>query len=149
MYPIATNTPVEGWPTQTEPETLAQAQQDALGLGGDRHAIMVQPGAGFLYETWEALLSAGNWQAANGAIFNLNTNGLRPAGWTSGDAAGLPMFPALVRFDECERGMVEHACRIVVKRTRYDTYIYPATHYASASANTSANLPAMGRSGCG
>ena len=55
---------------------------------------------------------------------------LRPAGWTSGDAAGLPMFPALLRFDECERGMVEHACRIVVAKSRKE-YIYPATHYAA------------------
>jgi hypothetical protein len=145
LYPIAINMPVEGWPTQTSGETLAQAQQDAKGLGGDRHAIIVQPGAGFLYEMWEALLSSGNWQAANGAIFNLNSNGLRPAGWTSGDAAGLAMFPALVRLDECERGMVEHACRIVVERTRYNTYIYPATHYASAATNTNPNLPAMGQ----
>jgi hypothetical protein len=86
-----------------------------------------------------------NWEASNGAKFNLNTNGLRPAGWTSGDAAGFPMFPALVRNDEAERGMVEHACRIVVKRSRYNTYIYPATHYAAPSGNTSTNLPAMGQ----
>jgi len=144
-YPIPGNMPVEGWPTQTSGETLLQAQQDALGLGGDRHSIVVQPGTGWLFETWEALLSGTNWQAANGAMFNLNTNGQRPAGWTSGDAAGLPMFPALVRYDECERGMVEHACRLVVKRTRYHTYIYPANHYAASSANTNADLPAMGQ----
>lgn len=144
-YPIPGNMPVEGWPTQTSGETLLQAQQDALGLGGDRHSIVVEPGAGGVFETWEALLSGTNWQAANGAIFNLNTNGQRPAGWTSGDAAGLPMFPALVRYDECERGMVEHACRLVVKRTRYNTYIYPANHYAASSANTNVNLPAMGQ----
>lgn len=144
-WPIPSNLPVEGWPTQTGGETLAQAQQDALGLGGDRHSIVVQPDSGGLWETWQALLSGTNWQASNGARFNLNTNGLRPSGWTSGDAAGLPMFPALVRFDECERGMVEHACRLVVKRTRYNDYIYPANHYAASSANTNANLPAMGQ----
>jgi hypothetical protein len=77
----------------------ASADQDVLGLGGDRHSIVVQPGSGGLWETWQARLVGTNWQASNGALFNLNTNGLRPAGWTSGDAAGLPMFPALVRFD--------------------------------------------------
>jgi len=74
----------------------------------------------------------------------LNSNSLRPAGWTSGDAAGLPMFPALVRYDECQRGMVEHACRIVVKRTRQQ-YLYPATHFASSTAATQVNVPAMGQ----
>jgi hypothetical protein len=113
--------------------------------GGDRHSIVVKPGAGFVWETWQARLVGNNWEASNGAKFNLNTNGLRPAGWTSGDAAGFPMFPALVRFDECERGMVEHAMRIVVKRTRYNHYIYPATHYASYATNTSTNLPSMGQ----
>jgi hypothetical protein len=143
LYPIPTNMPIEGWPTQTTGQTLTQWQTN--NNGSDRHSIVVQPGAGFSWETWEALLSGTNWQAANGALFNLNTNGLRPAGWTSGDAAGLAMFPALVRYDECERGMVEHACRVVVKRTLYNTYIYPATHYASASTNTSTNLPVMGQ----
>ena len=90
-------------------------------------------------------MSGTNWQAANGAQFNLNTNGLRPAGWTSGDAAGFPMFSALVRYDEAERGMVEHACRLVVKRSRYGSYIYPATHYAAPSTNTCVNLPSMGQ----
>jgi hypothetical protein len=144
-WPIPANLPIEGWPTQTSGETLAEAQQDALGLGGDRHSIVVQPGSGAVWETWQALLSGTNWQASNGALFNLNTNSLRPAGWTSGDAAGLPMFPALVRFDEGERGMVEHACRLVVKRTRYRDYLYPATHYAAPSANTNVNLPMMGQ----
>ena len=143
LYPIPTNLPVEGWPTQTEPQTLAQWQTNANG--SDRHAIMVEPGSGFIWETWMTQLLNGNWQAANGAKFNLASNGQRPAGWTSGDAAGFPMFPALVRYDEAERGMVEHACRLVVKRSLYNTYIYPATHYASASTNTNVNLPAMGQ----
>jgi hypothetical protein len=84
------------------------------------------------------------WQASNGAKFDLNSNTLRPAGWTSGDAAGLPMFPALVRYDECERGMVEHALRLCVPKTRKE-YIYPATHYASSIPATSINYPAMGQ----
>jgi len=89
-------------------------------------------------------LTPSGWQASNGAKFNLNSNALRPAGWTSGDAAGLSMFVATVRYDECQRGMVEHALRLVVKRTRKE-YIYPATHYASSIAATSTNYPAMGQ----
>ncbi len=143
LYPIPANLPLEGWPTQTGSQTLQQGQTN--NAGSDRHSIIVQPGTGLLFETWNTVLSGTNWQAANGAMFCLNTNAQRPAGWTSGDAAGLAMFPALVRFDECERGMVEHACRLVVKRTRYNTYIYPATHYASNATNTSPNLPAMGQ----
>lgn len=145
LYPIPTNMPVETWPSETGGLTLQQWQQDVNDDGGDRHSIIVKPGAGFLWETWQAKLVGGAWEASNGAKFNLNTNSLRPAGWTSGDAAGLPMFPALPRFDECERGMVEHALRIVVKRTRYQNYNYPATHYAAPSTNTSVNLPAMGQ----
>ena len=142
-YPIPTNLPVEGWPMQTSPQTLSQWQTN--NDGSDRHAIMVQPGVGLSWETWNAVRVGADWQAANGAIFNLNTNALRPAGWTSGDAAGFPMFPALVRYDECERGMVEHACRLVVKRTRYNSYLYPATHFAASSANTNVDLPQMGQ----
>ena len=82
--------------------------------GGDRHAIIVQPGIGLIWEMWQAKLTGTNWQSSNGAKFDLTTGALRPVGWTSADAAGLPMFPALVRYDECQRGMVEHACRIVV-----------------------------------
>ena len=144
LYPIPTNQPVEGWPTQAGTNSLLEWDQIAAS-NSDAHAIMVQPGAGFSFETWQAQLSGTNWQAANGAIFNLNTNGLRPAGWTSGDAAGLSMFPALVRYDECERGMVEHAVRMVVRSSRYNDYIYPATHYAAPSTNTNVNLPAMGQ----
>lgn len=144
LYPIPTNLPVETWPSETGGLTLAQWQQDINGDGGDRHAIIVKPGAGFIWETWQAKLVGNAWEASNGAKFNLNTNGLRPAGWTSGDAAGLPMFPALVRFDECERGVVEHAMRIVVARSRRE-YIYPATHYASTTAASQTNVPAMGQ----
>ena len=143
LYPIPENMPIEGWPTQTGSQTLYQWQVNNDGT--DRHSIIVQPGAGVIYEAWQTLRVGTNWQAANGAMFNLNTNGLRTPDWTSGDAAGFPMFPALVRYDEAERGMVEHACRLVVKRTRYGTYIYPATHFAAPSDNTSTNLPQMGQ----
>lgn len=145
LYPIPTDMPIETWPAEASGLTLSQWQQDVNGDGGDRHAIIVKPGAGHLWETWQAKLVGTAWEASNGAKFNLNTNRLRTAGWTSGDAAGLPMFPALPRFDECERGVIEHALRIVVKRSRYQNYIYPATHYAAPATNMSVNLPAMGQ----
>jgi hypothetical protein len=85
------NQPIEEWPAGTGSQTLLQWQTN--NDGSDRHSIVVQPGAGLIYETWMALRTGTNWQAANGAMFNLNTNGLRPDGWTSGDAAGFPMFP--------------------------------------------------------
>jgi hypothetical protein len=118
QYPIPANLPIETWPRGTGGLTLQQWQQDANNTGGDRHAIMVAPGAGSIWETWLTKLTATGWQASNGAKFSLNSNALRPAGWTSGDAAGLPMFPAIVRYDECQRGMVEHALRIVVAKSR-------------------------------
>jgi hypothetical protein len=143
-YPIPVNQPIESWPKGTGNLTLQQWQQDVNNSGGDRHGIMVAPGAGSIWETWQMKLMQSGWQASNGAKFNLNSNALRPAGWTSGDAAGLSMFVATVRYDECERGMVEHALRLVVKRTRKE-YIYPATHFASSIPATSTNYPAMGQ----
>ena len=141
-YPTPTNQPIEEWPSGTGSQTLFQWQTN--NDGSDRHSIIVQPGTGRIYETWNALRVGTNWQAANGAIFNLNSNLLRPDGLTSGDAAGFPMFPALVRFDECERGMVEHACRLVVVHSRKQ-HIYPATHDAGFAVASQTNYPAMGQ----
>lgn len=143
-YPIPTNLPIETWPRGTGNLTLEQWQQDINNEGGDRHAIMVSPGSGSIWETWLTRLTQSGWEASNGAKFDLNSNTMRPAGWTSADAAGLPMFPALVRYDECQRGMVEHAVRLVVAKTRRE-YIYPARHYASSIPATSVNYPAMGQ----
>jgi hypothetical protein len=143
-YPVPSNMPIETWPRGTAGLTLQQWQMDVNNTGGDRHGIMVAPGVGSIWETWQMKLAQSGWQASNGAKFDLNSNALRPTGWTSGDAAGLPMFPALVRYDECERGMVEHALRLVVARTRRE-YIYPANHYASTIPVTSVNYPAMGQ----
>jgi hypothetical protein len=143
-YPIASNLPIESWPKDTGDLTLQEWQQDVNDAGGDRHAIMVAPGAGSIWETWLTKLTQSGWEASNGAKFDLNSNAMRPAGWTSGDAAGLPMFPALVRYDECQRGMVEHAVRLVVKQSRRE-YIYPARHFASSIPATSVNYPAMGQ----
>ncbi len=149
-YPIPWNMPIETWPSETGALTLSQWQADVNNDGGDRHAIIAQPGTGLLWEMWQAKLINTNpaaplhWRAANGARFDLRSNRLRPLGWTSGDAAGLAMFPALVRYDECQRGRVEHALRLVVKRTRVGP-IYPATHQASVGNLTNLNIPAMGQ----
>ncbi len=143
-YPIPSNMPIETWPRETGTLTLQQWQMDVTNIGGDRHGIMVAPGVGAIWETWQMKLTTSGWQASNGAKFDLNSNALRPAGWTSGDAAGLPTFPALVRYDECERGAVEHAVRLCVPKTRKE-YIYPANHSASSIPATSTQYPAMGQ----
>lgn len=140
-YPIPANWPIEGWPSGRPGETLSHAQ--TTDDGSDRHAIAVSPGTGRIFETWRTVLTAGSpaWQASGGAMFPLDSNDLRPDGWTSADAAGLPMFPALIRYDECERGEIEHALRIVVNKSRR-SYVYPATHYASSLTATA--YPPMG-----
>ncbi len=143
-YPIPANMPVEGWPRVTGGLTNIQWQEDINGDGGDRHSIILQPSTGLLWETWLTKRVGSNWQASNGAKFDINSNGLRPDGWTSADAAGLPMFPGVVRYEECQRGEVEHAVRMIVDRTRRE-YIYPATHYASSTPASQVNVPAMGQ----
>jgi hypothetical protein len=94
-----------------------------------------------LYEFYQMRKTDAGWQAAQASVFDLKSNKLRPLGWTSADAAGLPIFPSVVRYDECRRGMVGHAMRFTVKKTRR-AYVYPATHFASR--NTDPNLPRMG-----
>jgi hypothetical protein len=95
------------------------------------------------YELYDAhpLDGGRRWHAGSGAIFNLRSNHLRPAGWTSADAAGLPIFPGLARYDEVARGSIDHALRFTAPSTRA-AYVYPARHYASSSH--SAALPPMG-----
>lgn len=144
-WPIPTIQPVETWPRETGTLTLDQWQRDVNGTGGDRHSITLQPSSGNFWESWLAHKRDNHtWEASNGAKFNINSNALRPAGWTSGDAAGLPMLPALVRYDEVKRGRIEHALRLIVKRTR-SGYLYPARHNASVPFSTDPNIPAMGQ----
>jgi len=114
---------------------------------GDRHVIAIDRDNNRLYEMFTSFLqSNGSWNADAGAVFHLDSNNVRPggrAGWTSADAAGLPIFPGLVRYEEAARGPggIQHALRFTVQRSRR-AYVPPATHYASS--NTSANLPPMG-----
>jgi hypothetical protein len=109
--------------------------------GGDRHALLVDRDACKLYELYALTRSAHGWHAGSGAIWSLHSNRLRPAGWTSADAAGLPILPGLARYDEVRRGVIDHALRFTAERTRR-AYIYPARHYASS--RTDPDLPPMG-----
>jgi len=109
--------------------------------GGDRHVLMVDRDACRLYELYAAERRGSAWHAGSGAIFDLRSNKVRPAGWTSADAAGLPIFPGLARYDEVRAGAIEHALRFTVPKTR-KAYVYPARHYASSSTDPS--LPPMG-----
>lgn len=120
-YPLPPNVPIEG--------------------GSDRHALVVRQGECKLYELFALARSGNGWHAGSGAIFDLRSNALRPDRWTSADAAGLPIFAGLVRFDEVQRGRIDHALRFTVSRTQ-KAFIHPATHYASSI--TSPDAPPMG-----
>jgi len=125
-YPIPPHAPIEGGSNST----------------GDRHVLVADTGSCTLYELYYAWPQGdGSWQAGSGATFDLASNALRPAGWTSADAAGLPILPGLVRYDEVAAGEIKHALRFTVPRTR-QAYVWPARHYASSS--TDATLPRMG-----
>jgi len=135
-YPIPDNAPVEGYPL--DGKTLDQAQHNDRG---DRHVFVVDALNGLLYEFYATHKTAAGWEAMQTSIFDLKSNKIRPNGWTSSDAAGLPVFPATIRYEECERGLVEHAMRVTFAKTRRE-YVYPATHFASRLAD--AKYPRMG-----
>jgi hypothetical protein len=125
-YPIPPDAPIEGGPTST----------------GDRHVLVVDRDNCVLYELWSATPQAdGSWTAGSGAVFPLTSDALRPAGWTSADAAGLPILPGLVRYDEVAAGSIAHALRFTAAVTQR-AYVWPARHYASS--NTSTSVPPMG-----
>ena len=127
-YPIPRNAPIEGGPRSE----------------GDRHVIVVDRDRCRLYELFAAYPQSGgrSWRAGSGAIWSLRSNRMRPEGWTSADAAGLPILPGLARYDEVRRGRIDHALRFTVQRTRR-AYVYPARHFASSL--TDPDLPAMGQ----
>jgi hypothetical protein len=119
-YPFTASTPIEG--------------------GSDRHAFMINSDTCALYELFNARWNGGSPTAGSGAIFDLGSNALRPAGWTSADAAGLPIFPGLVRYDEVQAGAIDHAIRMTVDCTRR-SYLWPARHEAGSSNR---DCPPMG-----
>jgi len=126
-YPIPANVQIEG----------------GRASDGDRHALIVDRESCRLFELFALYPRSGSppWSAGSGAIWNLRSNRLRPAGWTSADAAGLPILPGLARYDEVARGAIDHPLRFTVSRSRR-AYVFPARHHASSE--TSANLPPMG-----
>ena len=109
--------------------------------GSDHHALIVDRDACKLYELYALRREGGRWAAGSGAIWDLRSNRLRLAGWTSADAAGLPIMPGLARYDEVARGRIDHALRFTVSRTRR-AYVWPARHFASSLTDPS--LPRMG-----
>ena len=123
-YPVPLNAPVQGF-----------------GDEGDRHVLVLQRGTCRLYELYKAQRNGNVWEAGSGAVFNLRSNALRPNGWTSADAAGLPIFPLLARYPEVKAGTIRHALRVTVPRTQ-NGYVHPATHYSSSSSDP--HLPPMG-----
>ena len=125
-YPIPSNAPIEGGSQSS----------------GDRHVIVVDSGNCRLYEMYSSYpQSNGSWKAGSGAVWSLNSDALRPSSWTSADAAGLPILPGLVRYDEIASGVINHALRFTVSSTQ-NTFLWPARHFASS--NTNPNLPPMG-----
>jgi hypothetical protein len=126
-YPVPPDAPIEGGPDSD----------------GDRHVLVVDRDNCILYELFYAFpQSGGSWTAASGAIFDLNSHQLRPAGWTSADAAGLPILPGLVRYDEVASGEIRHALRFTTPETQR-AYVWPARHFASDL--TGAQYPPMGQ----
>jgi hypothetical protein len=123
-YPIPPDVPIEGGPQAS----------------GDRHVLVVQSGTCRLYELFDAHPDGAGWQAGSGAVYDLRANRLRPAGWTSADAAGLPILAGLVRYEEVAAGHVDHAIRVTVDRSQA-SYLWPARHQAGQAG---ADLPPMG-----
>ena len=122
-------------PYPIPPDALAES-------GSDRHILVIDTVNLKLYELFNAILDHDNWTAGSGAVFDLTSNALRPDFWTSADAAGLPVFAGLVRYEEVvEKGVINHALRFTVKNTR-NAFVHPATHAASNSNNE--NYPPMG-----
>jgi hypothetical protein len=125
-YPLPADAPIEGGPDSD----------------GDRHVIVVDHKRNKLYELYYAFPQGDHWEAGSGAVWDMTTYASRPAGWTSADAAGLPIYPGLVRYKEAvEEGTIRHAIRFTVKKSRRG-YVFPATHFASK--NTDPSLPPMG-----
>jgi hypothetical protein len=144
-YPVPDNLPIEGWPVwfgrHGQKYTLDEVQRNPGNTDADRHAIVVDPVNRTLYEFYQMKKTADGWQASQASIFDLKVNHRRPEGWTSTDAAGLPLYPAVVRYDELKRGEIEHALRVTIRKTRR-AYVAPANHFASRRNDP--NLPRMG-----
>jgi Putative Ig domain len=127
LYPVPITAPIEGDPTDCT-------------TTGDNHLIVIDKNKCWIYETWQTQRCNGAWNASNGAIWDLTSNEHRPYGWTSADAAGLPIFPGLVRYDEVAAGAINHAFRMTLQHTKSDSnggyFVAPATHAAGNNSGT-------------
>ncbi len=126
---------------ESDPGPYPIPDNPAMEVPSDHHILIVDSSTCRLYETWDSRLVNGAWAAGSGATWDLRSNALRPDGWTSADAAGLPILPGLVRYSEVVAGAINHAIRFTAPTTQR-AYIYPARHFASSL--TSAALPPMG-----
>jgi hypothetical protein len=127
---------------ESDPGPYPVPASPAIEAGSDAHLLVVDTATCTLYETWDTAPDGkGGWTAGSGAIWSLRSNALRPDGWTSGDAAGLPILPGLVRYDEVAAGFIGHAIRFTAVNTR-NAHIYPARH--DASSNSGLSVPPMG-----
>jgi len=117
-YPFPPDAPIEGGPNSN----------------GDRHVLVIDSGNCHLYETYRSFYKGPGWKAGNSAVFDFGSDALRPDGWTSADAAGLPIFAGLVRYDEATSGVIDHALRFTVHQTQ-EGYVHPATHWASSTTD--------------
>jgi hypothetical protein len=125
-YPIPPDVPIE----------------EGADSAGDRHIIIVRQGDCLLHEVFDAHPDGnGGWTGGSGAVWNLNSTGMRPPGWTSGDAAGMPILPGLVRYEEVAAGSIQHAIRMTVPQTQ-SSYVWPASHHSGSGGDPS--LPPMG-----
>jgi hypothetical protein len=129
------------WPDESDAGPYPIPPSPRIEGGSDRHILMWDLDACRLYELFAATRTSSGWRAGSGAIWNLRSNALRPDGWTSADAAGLPILPGLVRYEEVAAGVIDHAIRFTAPVTR-DAHIYPARHHAGSG--TSSSLPPMG-----
>jgi hypothetical protein len=126
---------------QSDPGPYPIPPDAPVEQGSDRHVIVAQNGTCKVYELYDASRDGSGWDAESGAVFDLGSDRLRPDGWTSADAAGLPIFAGLVRYDEVAAGQIDHALRVTVPHTQAG-FIHPATHFASSSSDPA--LPPMG-----
>ena len=124
---------------ESDPVPYPIPAKPAIEGGSDAHMLMFDPSACRLWELFAVSKSGSTWSAGSGATWDLRSNALRPAGWTSADAAGLPILPGLVRYDEVATGVISHAIRFTANSTC--GYIYPARHLTAAPCS---NLPPMG-----
>ncbi len=132
------------YPDESDPGPYPIPPDAPVEAGGDRHVLIIDQDNCILYEMFDSTFNgppSNSWSAGSGAIFDLGSNALRPEGWTSADAAGLPIFPGLARCEEANSGVINHALRFTVRRTQ-QAYVYPARHFASSL--TDANYPPMG-----